>query len=462
MCGLAGCDLVLIDPPPEPIVRGTFVDRWVENDSEGRPVVLEAPSTPSGVTITARFEDGSAAVVEHLENGELAFRLPAAGAPYRLVFDRDGRVSEIQHTASTLQLVRRSFGRRDRVAVQEPTPIMFPAGNSDAIAVSTGVFTYTSLGRTRSLDWQLADSLAGSVGLLSKAAHDRLYFFERTLVGASLYLTLASQVEAQLEMVSGRPEMITGPLTPLAQDHCANINGQRKAAVERLAAITHYGASGSNWIIYAAPALDISPFGLPLAFDSAAPDVELDIRPRFAKPFEMPLVASMRVSSTRTYTYPGATSTSISASTAVFDRLNSGDDCVSNSVLMKSTIGIPGDIAVADQLVDLDGRAITLPPAGDVVVTWELASDGPVHDYIVSLLELVALDGTTTLRSIMTAATAERRAVFDRERFATGGYYLVRIDARLRNPGAPDGDYTAIVYPNEDASVHSRAFQVVP
>lgn len=457
---LTGCDLVFLE---ETTVRASFRERWAENAADGATVVDEVPAQPQPVRVT--FEDGTTAPVEVAGDGELQFAVPSADSGYRLRVLFEDRPFEIQHTANDLVFTRRALGRRDRVAPAQRTDVHVPDLVSNlGRLVSTGVYTSTHLGSDVGLDWRDAASLSGPVGLLDASRHDRLYLFDREKL-ATPYTRLSRVVQLAPTMVDGGALTVPDAFMPLALDRCALVVGQREAVEQRLALLPDYTARLTNWAITAAPAPGLSPNGIVLAnHDEVGPTTELRVEPTFPHPFPtMPLLASMRVQANRAYAYPGAAPRTLPAFIVVYDRLEAPDTaCVSNSVLLRSSIAVPGDVAIGGVVIDRDDRELALPAAGPVAVTWEVAVEGEVDQWIATLIELQAADGVTQLRVAMTALVVDRRAVFDREDFAPGGYYLVRIEGRRGFPGARDGVFGEAAYPMEEVVVGSRMFRVAP
>jgi hypothetical protein len=422
---------------------GHFHIELVRNDANHSAVIellLHQPEEPAFAVIG---QDGVAA--GYTPDGFFTFETYDEG--YRLLVSVDGRSFEVQHHVGHLELVNREVGRRHpapvtlpataiELAPSGPAPAL-PAGSTVYVA-TTGIWTLTDTGQTAvtyTLPWQMVRAPDAELGLLVPDDRVVLYTFE-PCAGCG-YRALTQIVDASFAQVDGQPQVVSDPLRTPAERQDVTLAIGRADELARVAPAFGFAAGTASWGLDSIPSIELGPLGrLPLvaSTDAAAGNVAATV------PVSNVFAGTHVVGWLETRFVRVVDGVPLVHGTL---QLVPVDD--TGHLAIAGSVGVPGEPTIDG----LDGT-------DDPTVSWALAVAGPVHDHVVTLFELGDA-GISERRTILT----DRQVVpLARELLVPGHRYVVRVDARLGFPGAPDGNYVTTEFPFETASTWSAPFEI--
>ena len=449
-------------------VTGRFTLRYVENQADGTPAVVE--QAHPDVVLQVFVGDATEATALPLDgNGRFSFPRPT-GARYRLLWQSqlDGNVpTEWSTDVATVDIASHSVARPTRIRVTQPTLLSFPMPTAvgGRVVLSTGIWSETGIAGD-TLDWQKANALSPPIGLLDPARFDRLYYVVRQAfvdtATASSYTAFAAEASAQFVMQDGGAHVVPLTFTASPRDQCARIVALRAAMMARVALAAPSGASvaGDDWIIQAAPSSALGPVGaMTLAFHTETTATNASLTAMYRNPFPgHEPVATMGGFYRRNILAPGA-STPLELITGVRVYVPA-QPCPTMTVL-DSTQGMPGVITLAGSpLTGTDGGVIALPANQPPVLSWTLAVDGRVDLTSVSIFEVAADGSRTTLVPLRAYHTVEQSLVIDPALLQPARRYIVRLDSNIGHVNARTGDLRTVAYPYGNATQWSRVFGV--
>lgn len=466
---LPACDQVFgVDPPAPPVLRGTFEVRRVLNDAMGVPRYEVVPPDPVRASVTATFADRSQRAIELAEDGSFEIERPDASGRYRLMFQLDNQLIEVQHTAPELAYEMFQLGRpnEERTPPIQQTLVATPLTLSKVYFASTGLWSWTEAANdvtTTRIDWRHHASLFGRRGLLDASRGDRLYALRYESDGLFAPNVLASYTMREVTMVDG--ESVDLPLgeTQVPATSCGAVTAP---VVEEG---TRFAAALPGWTDLAVSArLQATPdlsFGataaLDLVFSAAFADRDLTRTVRYGNPFPATsMIASTRYELKRTLRAPGLLPVVIPSRLEHYVEIAGGDQCAS-PIALHGAVAIPGAASLDGTPLLDDGTPVRLDRSRDSLLTWE-ASDGPVDRYAVQLVEVYeeVFFGFALSRVIRTYVTVDRELVIDPALLVPGAFYAFMIRADAGFPGAASGALTEYTYPRSVASTYTGLFVI--
>ncbi len=477
---VAGCDRAfglsgLDEPQP---VTGKLVHRDVMNDDRFLPIVVERVIPRELLSFVVTLDDGTRPDVEYLDDGSFSFTRATSDQPYRLAFASEALRGETWTALRELTIGFITAGHYDRRPQQTArVEFAFPiagAATSQAHIASTGIYTFASTaqyGPLVSFDWRLASPAPGGLtGMLDASEHDQLYALELepiTAFNSSAFSRIRAVSSASVSLTPNGVTTLPQPAAVIANS-CAHVTAANSREHARLtaAAPRTYTASSSNWILYATP----SPERLSLvgalypAICGMAGTPDIDILPEFHDPYPgTTLLASTTIAASFEVQAAGAKPMLLSNSSRV-DALamrGSPGDCTVPPTVLAATVGIPGNYVLGGTLLATDGQILALDRTSQVEIAWSLGESGPADIHVVSLQELVDIDGQTYNVGRWAASTVGQTfARIEPALLEPGHTYLIAVTASVGRPNLDTGDYLTFGLPAESATVWSSTFVV--
>lgn len=473
---LAACDHVFaleppVDAPPvEHRVTGELRQQRVINDETGAAVFVEAAYAPGRASALVAFPDRSQVPVTLDEQGTFSFMRPAADTPYRLVVFADNQVFEVQHAAPSLTLRVPTLGRpnAERTPVTQPTIVATPVLPGSVVFASTGLWSLTTaIYNTVNyyVDWSTSTSQWGRRGLLSAEQHDRFYALGYETLPGTTYVQISNVLEATVDMADGQTLSLPGPARAASPNVCAHLTAaltERGRAFE--AALPAFGGLYQYWHLQSLPSYELGLLGVvDLAYAQVPVGSDLDVTATVENPFPgADTTAVAGVYMYRQLAYPGAHPVWLYAAARHTALLAPTLDCAANTIDVTPEIGVPGRFALDGVPLDLDGATVVVDRGSEATLSWEVAVDGPVDRWVVTLFEVFeeTTSGITTTRVIRAFQTVETALAIDSALLLPGGYYIARITAQLGYAGAHAGDLGTVTAPVSTAYAYTGMFQV--
>jgi len=376
----------------------------------------------------------------------------------------------VQHFAPHLELAPDLAGRVDRAELTKQTTLAFaqtPALSGQVTVASTGVWTETitgASGSSSSINWLMARSLSGKLGLLDANKFDRVYYL---LFGPVLgYSAITAYASYDVTLVENTQLTASGTLTSVTNRNlCVNVAHQGMTEIDRMKMVHPSTTAGAHsWQLQAVPGRDITPnFGFMLAVGTAMTPTNAATAMRYINPYPgTTVLASQYVSGKVSIGYMTNSGTDFLLDAFVALPADPTDASCATEALLHTTAALQGDITVAGTAVDAADKPITLPAnAPNIIVTWTAKVAGPAHDYTVLLHEL-SDDGVggTTRESRGVFDTSEPRVMIPASLLQSGHEYVLQFWTLLGYPNAAAGDYTTLTYPFEYTTSYSQTFRI--
>lgn len=466
MCAGSGSATSCVSP--DTIVKGRATVRDVANNASRLPVSGIRPLPFNGQFVV--LDDGSKPELTWNADGTFEFVRSTGTQAYRIV---DG-ASEVQLTTAQPRLLTRIWGRSNRVVPDPGTVLQYTLSNvpplsNKAFATidSTGLWTQTNVGMATSpttsstLDWTLAYSLSGEVGLLDTNAHDRVYYIVHDVATPGNYTRVSAYRFDDVSMTSGTTTVIGQPLFALPADTCVVVDAPIAKEIMRVKS-AGYSAAGlsGEWRILAVPAFDLGP---EIGF-SEVEQINLitdtNLNATFGTPFGgYELVLEMSVSSPHGVSLAGATPANEDNVSTHWVSPTATSSC-SNASGFSDLVAVPRAPAFdgipidADQSLSIDRGA----PASQL--TWTTSDNGVLpHVGVADVFEVTKPGGAThlthnmRLTSTNVSSTGVVTILIDPSVFTAGTSYVFSVTNQLGFPNASAGDLSTIGYPYARANL---------
>lgn len=473
---LTGCNQIYgLDPTQlerELPVTGQLIQRWVENDIAGRPIVLEEPlhiktDVYIGVRIGSTFEE-----LDIAADGSFRFMRDREDTPYQLVITQDGELHEIHHDAPSITFVSRSAGRHDAEPQSADIKITFPrvAGTTSGAVASTGIWAYNEqlFGTPFTLEWRRAAASGSRHGLIDTNRNDRFYYldFGSTSSRESLQYSRITGAQSISPLKMGRADINIDVAPPrVTATECSTLTGALGLEGQRLRSMlpAYTAAPFDAWTILAVPDLEVGVAGgITLAGGLSIKEV-LTVTPAVVNPIEHSKLAAVALTSVeRELKHPRA----------VFGKperasiLHLGPlDCSAptTTVVPPTSIGIPVEIRLEDIALDRDDVDIVVPDR-DLELAWSVTSGAPIDWYTAVLYQVRAVGladlELTVTHAIRSFQTVEPRLSISPIGLVRGAHYILEIRGFVGLPDAKTGDLRQLTYPFSIVQLQTGMFRL--
>jgi len=458
----AGCGKLLsfdkvdpgIDAPDPTHFTIDYTQRVYSNDATGIQAVDTLVDPPA---FLVRLPDGTAPHVEHTGVGVFEFDAVTDRYEVQLLRGEAYYPSRYQHTAQQLHLVDTLYGRTDAAYPAQMTPVDLSGIGEDPDAVghhfyATGLFADINLlamgARRSTIDWYTE---SGGAGLVSAAAHDRLYYLEYNAPvaganGLEAYLAFPS-----IEMVSGAQTTLAGALvhqtTPRTVMVTASLGTEAARLMPTLA--TPKGATTTNSAIgllahfgeahNAAREVPVYSFLLKSPADVTANPMNL-----FNPIAGTTTAPALFLAGGRDVYAPGAFNPwTFPTEFAQVGSAYSPGGGTEAQTLASNTVGMVTAVTLDGNSLAIDGKFVSLAPSATRQLAWSVAG-GAFDWYQVTLYELTNVGGNTFPIYVDTIQTATNQVTLPADELQPAHMYLIDITGVLDTPLAAQGDFRTV------------------
>jgi hypothetical protein len=484
---LPGCDVLFgIDkvPPAIEVNHGhvTISYSWtVATQTVSGPTIAAAVAAPPDyIDVRAQLLDGTNLPVAHTTPMTFELTLPP-GATYVLhTQTKDAPTAiELETSAATVTIVDDVLDRLDAMPATLPIPVDFalaystpivPSNYPVLVAIGARVqvnFSNTSVVAPHLDDWRTAVTGEGVHGpLLSTTSYQDRFVVQRWASDFATTQWMSDALADPIDMVDGQPiehgalgaELLVPPVN---RDRCAEIDAPRMTVAQRIVDLTGWTSPATGWAVSSTVSLAAPPsYLLPLAanYDGTSDQVR-DVN--YGSPFPGEAdVAVLGVNVQKQLAIPGSIPVTLYAGTSNVTPVppSTAASCAPVSF---GPIGLATAVSIADQMLATDGQTVMIDRSQRV--PFELTIDGgPYDDAYVLLDEVVADNGVTTLRPIISFRmnSDPPAASIDPTLLVHNHYYMFDTFTQSGFPRASALDPSVIAYPYASSQAYSTLFKV--